>query len=802
MATFTVTTRGDVVDANDGVLSLREAVTQANALPGLDQIVFDSQSVGPRLNLVSSGLTITDNLRINGDASDGIAISVGTLGGAGEAAFTVTSTNLALTNITIGSFGASSQEVTALEANDANVNIRGVRFTNIDAPAGDHVVQATGGSLTLSLSEFVGNQASNGGSVLSTDASDLTLDRVTFNNNENALSAVDGDVRIAGSAFIDNARGGEGGAMFLGNANTTIQNTTIAGNTSNDIAGANGVIAGHGGGIAARNGSLDIINSTITGNGATGTGDGGGVFVREASTQITNSLVLGNFILGDDARGPDVAGRSNTANSIFGEVGAIVNGADTVGVEASDIFARTAMVPNAGVERGVPGNNGGPTPTVALLASSSNLAINAADPGAAPDLDQRGQGRIGGPDVGSFELQEDVGPLNRRPVAQPQSVETDEDEAFAGRLTATDPDGDALRFSLVDAPANGTVVVAANGNFTYTPNADFSGSDSFTFRANDGAIDSEAATVGVTVIDDGISEIVPEAPGATATGTAGADVITGLNGNERLIGLGGNDTIDGAAGADIMEGGPGDDRFTVDNRGDQVIELAGEGFDRITLISNVGNFLTPDHVEQVVLSQGVRSATPASTGSKLAGVGNDNVFFSGPGTDFYDGNDGRDTLSYENAVAGVEASLLKPTAFNTGGAGTDKIDDMEILIGSDFNDILVGGQGVSNDIFGGDGNDIIVGFAGPDSLSGGAGADRFQYNSLGFRDSLIGSGEDTIVDFESGVDVVDLTRLGVEADAVDVSRGRIEVDVTGNGAADFAINFANNALLAPGDILV
>jgi len=59
-----------------------------------------------------------------------------------------------------------------------------------------------------------------------------------------------------------------------------------------------------------------------------------------------------------------------------------------------------------------------------------------------------------------------------------------------------------------------------------------------------------------------------------------------------------------------------------------------------------------------------------------------------------------------------------------------------------------------------------------------------------------------VIDSDSATDKLDLTRLGVEMDAVSLTSGRIEVDVTGNGAADFAINFENNALLAPGDILL
>ena len=50
-----------------------------------------------------------------------------------------------------------------------------------------------------------------------------------------------------------------------------------------------------------------------------------------------------------------------------------------------------------------------------------------------------------------------------------------------GRLVATDENGDTLHFSIATAPEKGTLDIADNGSFTYTPNADASGTDQFTF---------------------------------------------------------------------------------------------------------------------------------------------------------------------------------------------------------------------------------------------------------------------------------------------------------------------------------
>jgi|GEM_PF-2875461 len=94
-----------------------------------------------------------------------------------------------------------------------------------------------------------------------------------------------------------------------------------------------------------------------------------------------------------------------------------------------------------------------------------------------------------------------IGAGNDAPVASDDTLTTDEDTPANGTLVATDADGDALTYSIVTQPTNGTVTItdAATGDFTYTPNADYNGSDSFTFIANDGVLDSNEATVDITV---------------------------------------------------------------------------------------------------------------------------------------------------------------------------------------------------------------------------------------------------------------------------------------------------------------
>ena len=90
-------------------------------------------------------------------------------------------------------------------------------------------------------------------------------------------------------------------------------------------------------------------------------------------------------------------------------------------------------------------------------------------------------------------------PVDQAPVAIPQSVTTAQDTAKAITLAATDADHDALTYVIVTPPAHGALS-GSPPNVTYTPAAGFGGADGFTFKANDGSLDSAPATVDITVV--------------------------------------------------------------------------------------------------------------------------------------------------------------------------------------------------------------------------------------------------------------------------------------------------------------
>jgi uncharacterized repeat protein (TIGR03803 family)/VCBS repeat-containing protein len=94
-----------------------------------------------------------------------------------------------------------------------------------------------------------------------------------------------------------------------------------------------------------------------------------------------------------------------------------------------------------------------------------------------------------------------VTPVNDAPTAQAANLTTNEDTAASATLAASDVEGDTLAFSITSNGTKGTAVItnAATGAYTYTPNLNANGADSFTFKVNDGVVDSNLATVSITI---------------------------------------------------------------------------------------------------------------------------------------------------------------------------------------------------------------------------------------------------------------------------------------------------------------
>ncbi|MGY5862600.1 MAG: Ig-like domain-containing protein, partial [Candidatus Thorarchaeota archaeon] len=99
-----------------------------------------------------------------------------------------------------------------------------------------------------------------------------------------------------------------------------------------------------------------------------------------------------------------------------------------------------------------------------------------------------------------------VNPMNDAPVAVDDTYTTNEDTILQTDVTPgvlandTDIEGDALQAVLETGPSNGVLTLNADGSFAYTPDADFWGTDSFSYRASDGLLQSNIATVTITIL--------------------------------------------------------------------------------------------------------------------------------------------------------------------------------------------------------------------------------------------------------------------------------------------------------------
>jgi Ca2+-binding RTX toxin-like protein len=137
-----------------------------------------------------------------------------------------------------------------------------------------------------------------------------------------------------------------------------------------------------------------------------------------------------------------------------------------------------------------------------------------------------------------------------------------------------------------------------------------------------GGTDTVSTSISYTLSSDVENLTLTGAGAISGTGNALANSITGNAANNNLNGEAGNDTLNGGAGADIMQGGTGNDTYTVDNAGDVIVELAGEGVDLVNCSVTY------------TLSAEVETLTLASTGGAISGTGNalDNVILATPPT--------------------------------------------------------------------------------------------------------------------------------------------------------------------------
>ncbi|WP_342148236.1 calcium-binding protein [Methylorubrum sp. SB2] len=292
------------------------------------------------------------------------------------------------------------------------------------------------------------------------------------------------------------------------------------------------------------------------------------------------------------------------------------------------------------------------------------------------------------------------------------------------------------------------------------------GSDLLTFQAYDGAVRVDLGR-GRAVTDTGVSKVI------------NIEDVVGSRYGDTLIGNARANELQGREGDDVLDGGGGTDTASYRGATDAVVVNLTRG----TASGGAGD-------DTLIRIENVLGSRFADT---LIGNGGRNLFDGGLGDDRIDGRDGFDTVTYAIAPRAVTADLQAGHA--TSGFGTDRLGSIEGVIGTAFNDKLLG-NGVANALSGGAGNDVLNGRLGKDTLSGGGGSDTFVFTT-----KLSGGNIDRITDFSVREDAIQVDDAIFTA--LDAGRLKAAQFHTGSGAHDrddrIVYNAKTGALLYDAD---
>ncbi|MDZ8185463.1 MAG: choice-of-anchor Q domain-containing protein [Nostoc sp. ChiSLP02] len=261
MATFTVTNTN-----NSGAGSLRQAISDANALTGRDIIKFGglfNDAIADTINLTGSSLTIKDNLTIQG--TDASLLSI--IKNAASRVFDI--------------------------RNGVSAAINGLTITNSYSSEGGGGAISNSGVLTLSNSNVIGNTADNGGGIY--NSGNLTLNSSKIIGND--ANERGGGIYNSGTLTVNNSTISSNNAIYDGagiynDGNLTVNYSTISGNEVANYDNNNYYPSSGGGIYNTTFGTIDVNNSSITSNHAD-QASGGGIYnsgiLTVSYTTITNN---------------------------------------------------------------------------------------------------------------------------------------------------------------------------------------------------------------------------------------------------------------------------------------------------------------------------------------------------------------------------------------------------------------------------------------------------------------------------------------------------------------------------------
>ena len=286
-----------------------------------------------------------------------------------------------------------------------------------------------------------------------------------------------------------------------------------------------------------------------------------------------------------------------------------------------------------------------------------------------------------------------------------------------------------------------------------------------------------------------------------------------------IIGNSANNTLDGGVGTDVLQGGLGDDNYIVDNVGDVVVELSGQGVDHV---SASVSYATSANVENLTLTgvaaiNGQGNAlnnviTGNSAVNELFGFGGNDTLDGGAGADRMYGGEGDDTYIVDNTADqvfeanfawGTDTVISSVTYYL--GANIDNLTLSGVAAinanGNATNNVLTGNS-AANALFGLAGNDTLDGGAGADQMYGGEGDDTYIVDNASdvVYEANSGWGTDTVLSSVSYFLTANIEHLTLTGVAAINAQGNANINtLTGNSAANQLFGFGGNDWLDGGE---
>jgi trimeric autotransporter adhesin len=294
------------------------------------------------------------------------------------------------------------------------------------------------------------------------------------------------------------------------------------------------------------------------------------------------------------------------------------------------------------------------------------------------------------------------------------------------------------------------------GNDTYVVD---SLGDTVTELAGEGT-DTVQASITYTLADHVENLTLTGVDAIDGEGNALNNSLVGNAANNQLIGLDGNDRFNGKGGDDTFIGGLGNDTYVVDNTGDVITELAGDGID--TVQAAITFDLTGTELEHLTLTgTGNTNGTGNAYNNNVTGNSGNNTLTGGEGNDKLDGKAGADNLL---GGAGDDTYVVDnagDVVTESTGEGTKDLvqASVDYTLGTNVENLTVTGianlngtgNTADNALTGNAGNNTLTGLQGNDLLRGGLGNDTYVFSQ--------GHGVDRVSDAGGANDLLRLTDI-------------------------------------------